>query len=71
MSRQSCVYCVHMTVGDANWCDMHKRTYSDNTIRCANGCEWFEFCEINAANPNVRYKPRAIKSVEQMRLDIA
>ena len=56
---QYCRYCTYMCCGDANWCSVKKRTFSDASIKSTNRCKDFELNPIDALgeNPN-EYKPR-------------
>lgn len=56
---QYCRYCAYMICGDANWCGIKKRTFSDASIKSTNGCKDFKLNPIDASgeNPN-EYKPR-------------
>lgn len=59
--KQYCVYCNNMTCGDANYCGVHQRTFSDAYIKAANTCKGFEFNELNALDLTRKYKPRKEK----------
>lgn len=73
--RQYCRYCNNLTCGDANYCCVNDRTYSDSYVRKPNNCKWFELNPIDALmeNPN-GYRPRGEKrnadDSEQIRIVI-
>ena len=63
---QYCRYCSNMVCGDANYCAVKQRCYSDQHIKQANKCKDFEFNPIDALAENANgYRPR------QKKLDIA
>ena len=72
MTWRACVYCTHMTCGDVNYCDVHKHTYADSTIRGGNRCKDYEFNEINAENPDHIYRPHALNCPDprQARIEV-
>lgn len=43
-----CRHCAHMTCGDANWCDEHRRTYSDAYVARSHPCAEYEANPIDA-----------------------
>ena len=59
---QYCRYCTYMVCGDANYCSVRQKTYSDDHIKRTNRCRDFEFNPIDALgeNPN-EYRPRKHK----------
>ena len=57
--KQYCRYCSHMICGDANYCEVRQRCFSNFTLKCANGCKDFDFNAIDALGINRNeYKPR-------------
>lgn len=58
--KQYCVYCSRMSCGDANYCSVKEKTYSDNSIKTLNKCKDFDFCRINALTME-EYKPKRTK----------
>ena len=56
---QYCRYCENMVCGDANYCSVKKRCYSDIHIRHTNRCKDFELNPIDALRMNENnYRPR-------------
>lgn len=59
MSAQYCRYCSYMVCGDANYCCVRKRTYSDEYIKRTNKCKLFKPNPIDALGENPKgYRPR-------------
>lgn len=59
---QYCRYCAYMCCGDANYCSVKKRCYSDEHIKRTNKCKDFDLCPIDALGENTSgYKPRERK----------
>ena len=60
---QYCRYCTYMCCGDANFCSIRQKTYSDAYIKRPNKCRDFDFNPIDALgeNPN-EYKPKKPKA---------
>lgn len=60
--RQYCRYCNNMCCGDANYCTVKQRCYSDKALRQPNRCKDFEFNPVDAMGLNPRgYNPRRPK----------
>lgn len=60
--NQYCRYCAYMCCGDANYCSVRERCYSDGYIKQINNCKDFEFCKIDALGENSKgYQPREQK----------
>lgn len=56
---QYCRYCSYMVCGDANYCEIKKRTYSDEHIKHTNHCKDFDLNPIDAIRLNEKcYRPR-------------
>ena len=55
---QYCRYCSHMVCGDANYCEVKDRTYSDKYLKHTNTCMHFDFNPIDALGLVREYKPR-------------
>lgn len=56
---QYCRYCSYMVCGDANYCSIRERCYSDDHIRHTNTCKDFELNPIDAIRINEQgYRPR-------------
>ena len=56
---QYCRYCSYMCCGDFNYCEIKKRTYSDEHIRHTNHCKDFDLNPIDAIRLNEKcYRPR-------------
>lgn len=53
-----------MVCGDANYCYIKKKTFTDAYICHTNKCKDFEFNEIDALNGGI-YKPRKKKDKER------
>lgn len=62
-----CRYCANMVSGDANWCEVKQRTFSDEQICRTNRCKDFELNPTDSLTGKT-YKPRAPKSFEQLLL---
>lgn len=61
--KQYCRYCAYMCCGDANWCSVRHRTYTDGYIKKPNKCKDFELNPIDALGENPKvYKPRKPKA---------
>ena len=59
---QYCRYCNNMICGDANWCSIKKKTFSDEKIKSPNKCKDFNFNPIDALSENTKgYKERPVK----------
>ena len=58
---QYCRYCNNMVCGDANYCSVKRKTFSESQICRANKCKDFEFNEIDALGMTNGYKPREAK----------
>lgn len=62
---QYCRYCTYMCCGDANYCSVRQKTYSDAHIKRPNKCRDFEFNPIDAIRMNrYGYRPRKPKQIE-------
>lgn len=61
--KQYCRYCSYCVVqlDDWAWCDKRKKEMSENTAKKMNNCKDFAFNEMDAFNPETKYKPRAKK----------
>lgn len=64
-----------MACGDANWCEVKMKCFSDSTIKNTNKCKSFEFNPIDALaendeeyKPREKYNPRKKKVGEQLSL---
>ena len=55
---QYCRYCAHMTCGDANYCSVKDKCYSDSKLKHTNKCKHFEFNPIDAMGLVKEYRPR-------------
>ena len=56
---QFCRYRDHMCSGDANWCEVRGKTYSDAHLKHTNRCRLFHLNPIDALMLNARgYRPR-------------
>lgn len=62
-----CRYCAHMVSGDANYCEVKQRTFTDAQICRTNRCKDFELNPTDSLTGKT-YKPRAPKSFEQLLL---
>lgn len=62
-----CRYCVNMFSGDANYCEVKKRTFTDAQISRTNRCEDFELNPTDSLTGRT-YKPRAPKLFEQLHM---
>ena len=59
---QYCRYCSYMVCGDANYCEIKDRCYSDEHIKHTNQCKDFELNPIDALRLNDKcYRPREKK----------
>ncbi|MBO6105864.1 MAG: hypothetical protein J6O99_08195 [Methanobrevibacter sp.] len=60
-----CGYCIAETdfVG-VSWCDKKQKEMSTKSAKTENHCKDFLFCEIDAFNPENKYKPRQKKPVD-------
>ena len=59
-----CRYCANMVSGDANYCEVKQRTFTDEQICRTNRCKDFELNPTDSLTVRT-YKPRAPKSFEQ------
>lgn len=57
---QYCRYCAHMFSGDANYCEVKERTFTDKQICRTNKCKHFEYNPIDSLTFEV-HKPRECK----------
>lgn len=64
--KQYCRYCSHCCYGDVAYCEIRKKTMSDNSIKAINKCKDFEFNVIDVLDLDKKYKPREKKKYEQM-----
>lgn len=64
---QYCRYCANMFSGDANYCEIKQRTFTDAQISRTNRCKDFELNPTDSLTGR-KYKPRAAKTCEQMHL---
>lgn len=64
---QYCRYCANMVSGDANYCDVKQRTFTDAQISRTNQCKDFELNPTDSLTGRT-YKPRAPKLFEQLLL---
>ena len=56
---QYCRYCSYMVCGDFNYCEIKKRSYSDEHIKHTNHCKDFDLNPIDAIRLNEKcYRPR-------------
>lgn len=56
---QYCRYCSYMVCGDANYCSVYDRCYSDEHIKHTNHCKEFDLNPIDALRLNDKcYRPR-------------
>ena len=57
-----CGYCIAETdfVG-VSWCDKKQKEISSQSAKAENHCKDFVFCEIDAFNPENKYKPKLQK----------
>lgn len=56
---QYCRYCSYMVCGDANYCSVKGRCYSDKHVRHTNTCKQFDLNPIDALRINLNnYQPR-------------
>ena len=56
---QYCRYCNNMVCGDANYCTVKDKCYSDEHIKRPNNCKDFELNPMDALFENERgYRPR-------------
>lgn len=63
---QYCRYCSHIAVGDCNYCEVKKATFTDEQMCRTNRCKDFDFCPIDALTDKT-YKPRKPrKKLEQI-----
>lgn len=62
-----CRYCANMVSGDANYCEVKQRTFTDEQICCTNRCKDFELNPTDSLTGRA-YKPRAPKSFELLNL---
>lgn len=71
MGNKYCRYCAWMCCGDANYCEVKKKTFSTEYIKRQNNCRYFELNPMDALFENKRgYRPREQKKDdgEQMRI---
>lgn len=69
--NQYCRYCNNMVCGDANYCSVKKRCYSDEHIKRTNKCKDFEFNPMDALGENPDgYKPREKKQMNYSQLTL-
>ena len=66
---QYCKYCTYMVCGDANYCSIKEKLYSEKYICNANKCKHFELNPIDARGTGKEYKPRKFREGEQIKLD--
>lgn len=60
-----CGYCVAEPVYEnTSWCDKKQKDISSNSCKTENHCKEFVFCEIDAFDPEKKYKPRHKKIVD-------
>lgn len=65
---QYCRYCAHMFSGDANYCEVKERTFTDEQICRTNKCKDFLFNPIDVLTHEI-YKPRKLrKKLEQINM---
>ena len=65
--RKYCRYCSHMVCGDANYCEVREKTYSDNYIKRVNNCKDFDLNPIDALMENPKgYTPRVHKNDKEL-----
>lgn len=55
-----CAYCVS-TLDAICWCEKLQKEMGDSSAKRVNRCKKFLFNEIDAFNPEMKYKPRAKK----------
>ena len=61
---QYCRYCCHCHYADVVWCDVKKKTMSENSAKTINHCKDFGFNEIDVfyeGDMNKIYRPREPK----------
>lgn len=65
--KQYCRYCCSAVGHDSDliWCSAKKKFLKGTTITSPNNCPAFEFCPIDALNPDREYKPREEKLAEE------
>lgn len=54
---QYCRYCANMFSGDANYCEVKQRTFTDEQICRTNRCKEFELNTMDSLTGRT-YKPR-------------
>ena len=61
--KQYCRYCAHCvaTLDDLAFCEKLQKEMSESSAKRVNSCKEFLFNEMDAFNPEVKYKPRAKK----------
>lgn len=60
---QYCRYCSNMVCGDANYCSVRDKCYTDKQICRTNDCKDFKFNSIDALGINTKgYQPRKPKA---------
>lgn len=66
MGHQYCRYCQFMVCGDANYCEVKKRTFTTQYIKTPNNCKYFILNPIDALGENkYGYRPREKKTEEK------
>lgn len=61
---QYCRYCNNMVCGDANYCTVKEKTFSDSYLKHTNTCMHFEFNPLDALGLVDEYKPRHTQKKE-------
>ena len=59
---QYCRYCANMVSGDANYCEVKQRTFTDEQISRTNKCKDFELNPTDSLTGRT-YKPRKPKEI--------
>lgn len=59
--KQYCRYCAYCVIGDAVYCEKHKKVMRERTACVVNKCKDFAFNEIDVFDVHHIYKPKEKK----------